>query len=893
MSTATPALTITPTARAAGRTRFLGKNVWAIGDQALISGSNFVTMVLLARALGASAFGTFSLAYSVLLLANIFQSTLITQPHNVLGSARTGVSYGRFTFTMGAFQLVLVAGEALIALLAAGWAGLHHYAVAPLLFALVLGIVGWQLQEFVRRVMYTESRFRDAFINDCISYGGQTLAVIVLWQMNLLHGETAMYALAATSLTAALFGLWQIRGSLVPHYDPEAIRESWHFGKWLTGGELLQWSCSLQMYLYLAAIILGTAAAGELRAAQILFGPTRVLAFYLGSVLPIRFARALANGGNAAVQKQLVETAIRILPWLGLYAVCVAIFAHPLLKVLYRDEFASDALVLVVYSAAAFVEYVQVMFTSALSAKRMTRSIFFGQLCGIFVTAGVSWWIIRLFGVTGAPMALGISSTIITFMFWRSYKASMTLATAPISSASLSATHGDLSDASFNEPTEQDTARVELLGAVFAALAKHNVPFCVTHGYADLDRVVSSDVDCIIPASYRRADLLPILRSAVAGARVVQWLDDGAVYIAVAAGGDRSPTMVQLHVSVDFELAGKVFYTGEEIIAARRPHGAMFVPPPQVEFACVLLNRLHKSDLSPAHADRLMDLFNRAPEACEREIRRFWHEAHAATIMAAVRSGDWDAVRTSSAAIAADSRATGPANAVLRRSGEGLRATARKLKRWIKPEAGYHIVFLGPDGVGKSTIIEQVRDAIAPAFLDTSYHTFAPSLIPHKFQPEKPTPHAFPPRGKAASFIKAAWWSVCYTVGYAATIHPDRVRGVFAMNHRYLLDAIVDPKRYRYSGPTSILRAIWAIAPKPDMVVLLDAPAEVIQARKKEVAFEETARQRREYTALISGMPYGVIINANRPIDEVVADVNGRVLKHLADRIEDRVGKGQ
>ena len=883
-----PTIAITPPARTAERRRFLGKNVWAIGDQALISGSNFVTMVLLARSLGAASFGTFSLAYSVLLLANIFQSTLITQPHNVLGSARTGITYGRFTFTMGMFQIVLVAGEALIAAIAAAWVSMRGYEFAPLLFALVPAIVGWQLQEFVRRVMYTESRFRDAFINDCISYGGQTLAVIVMWQMNWLHGGSAMLALAATSLTAALFGVWQIRKSLNLHFDHEAVRESWHFGKWLTGGELLQWSCSLQMYLYLAAIILGTAAAGELRAAQILFGPTRVLAFYLGSVLPIRFSRALATGGNAAVQKELVGTSKRILPWLGLYAVLVALFAHPLLKVLYRDEFAGDALVLVVYSAAAFVDYVQVMFTSALSAKRMTRSIFFGQLCGIFVTAAVSWWIIRLFGVTGAPMALGISSTIITVMFWRSYKASMTLATAPISPAITPSIHDDATD-------EHNAARVALLARVFDAMIKHQVPFCVTHAYANLDRAVTSDVDCIIPATYRRADLLPVLQSVTTEdgpVKVVQWLDDGALYIAISAGTDRLPVMVQLHASADFDLDGKVFYTGEEIIAARRPHGAIFVPTPEVEFACVLLNRLHKSDVTPAHADRLTSLFAQAPAECEREIRRFWHETHADTILTAAKSGDWDAVRKSAASIAADSRITGPANGVFRSAGRSLSGTARRIKRWIRPEAGYHIVFLGPDGVGKSTIIEQVRDAIAPAFLNTSYHTFAPSLIPHKFQPEKPTPHAFPPRGKAASFVKAAWWSVCYTAGYVATIHPDRVRGVFAMNHRYLLDAIVDPKRYRYSGPTGLLRMIWAIAPKPDMVVLLNAPPEVIQARKKEVAFEETARQCREYNDLISGMPYGVIINANRPIDEVVADVNGRLLKQFADRIEKRVGKG-
>jgi O-antigen/teichoic acid export membrane protein len=425
MTTLDTNITAPPVVSLPKQRKLFGKNVWAIADQVLISGSNFVTMILVARAIGAAEFGTFSLVYSVLLLANILQSTLITQPHNVLASTRHGTDFGRFTFSLGLAQIVLVLLEAALVAVATAIVWKHNPSVAPMLLALVPGIVGWQLQEFVRRILYTQSRFAEAFLNDCLSYGLQTVAVIALWAADNLHGEHALYCLAITSLTAAAFGLFQLRDSLVPRFDMAAVRESWNFGKWLTGGELLQWGCSLQMYLYLSAIILGTAAAGELKAAQILFGPTRILAFYLGSVLPMRFARALASGGNQAVHEELIGTSKRVLPWLGLYALLVAILARPLLQLVYRDEFAGEPLVLAIYSAAAFVEYVQVIFTSALSAKRMTRSIFYGQSAGLVVTALVSWWIIHYFGAEGAPTALTLSTLIITILFYRYYKRSM------------------------------------------------------------------------------------------------------------------------------------------------------------------------------------------------------------------------------------------------------------------------------------------------------------------------------------------------------------------------------------------------------------------------------------------------------------------------------------
>src|SRR5258708_31273373 len=74
------------------------KEIWAIGDQTLISGSNFATMVLVAHGLGNLVdFGRFTLVYSALLFANVLQVALVTQPHNVLGAAREGDNYRRYT----------------------------------------------------------------------------------------------------------------------------------------------------------------------------------------------------------------------------------------------------------------------------------------------------------------------------------------------------------------------------------------------------------------------------------------------------------------------------------------------------------------------------------------------------------------------------------------------------------------------------------------------------------------------------------------------------------------------------------------------------------------------------------------------------------------------------
>jgi thymidylate kinase len=439
-------------------------------------------------------------------------------------------------------------------------------------------------------------------------------------------------------------------------------------------------------------------------------------------------------------------------------------------------------------------------------------------------------------------------------------------------------------------PGEVLDRRGEILAAIFQVLDRAQVRYCVPHGHQFLPLQVDSDVDLIVEQAAlprRLAELLEKNKVEI-GAEVIQWLDDRAHFIVLAdtlEGG--TPQLLQLHITPDFEQANRVFYTGAEMLDSRFRRNGMWLPAAEIEFGCILCNRIAKGKLSDDRAARLAELYEQQPLACEQQATQFWGALDAITICLAAESGDWTPVKALLPRLRATllTRTSKQSGTFTRRVG----AWTRRIKRWIKPTCGFHVVFLGPDGVGKSTVIAGVQEHLSPAFLKTEYHTFAPSLLPAKMQ-QKPSPHAKPPRGKIASLYKVAWWSVCYTAGYMATIHPARARSTFVLNHRYLLDAIVDPKRYRYSGPKFLLKLVAMIAPRADLVVLLSAPAEVIQSRKQEVPFEETARQLREYRAVVEPLRNGCIIDASLPVEETIAAVDSVILKMLRQRIVRRFG---
>ena len=79
-------------------------------------------------------------------------------------------------------------------------------------------------------------------------------------------------------------------------------------------------------------------------------------------------------------------------------------------------------------------------------------------------------------------------------------------------------------------------------------------------------------------------------------------------------------------------------------------------------------------------------------------------------------------------------------------------------------------------------------------------------------------------------------------------------------------------------APRPLTRRIHAfmlqhVFPKPDLVVCLDAPAEVLYARKPEGTIERVRRKREESLAAVRAFPHSVVIDATRPPDEVVNEI--------------------
>lgn len=402
--------------------------IWGLGDQALVSGVNFLTIVLVARAVDPSEFGYFVLAFTAILTALTLQAALITRPHNVLGAVRQGHAYMNYSTTAALVQLAFSGSLGVLCVIAAGLAYAVDIGGETMILALALALVAWQLQEFGRRLLYTERRLLAAFANDVLSYGGQAIALLVLWRLDVLTGTRALLTLAGAFTVGAAVLAVQVRPSFSGTPDSQSLAASWRFGKWLGLAEVGQWF-STQFFIYLAAAILGSVASGAIKAGQTLLGPIAAFLAFFTSYLPIVFAKELERSGR--LTEKLRWSFAAILPVVVVYCGVTALFAKPLLEFVYGADYRRyDE---VVYLFALF--YVALAFSTVavavLSSKGMTRQVFVGQLVGATLALVFGWLLLDAVGPEGGVVGMLLSWVAAMALFVRALRSPLARTAAP------------------------------------------------------------------------------------------------------------------------------------------------------------------------------------------------------------------------------------------------------------------------------------------------------------------------------------------------------------------------------------------------------------------------------------------------------------------------------
>jgi O-antigen/teichoic acid export membrane protein len=250
---------------------WMDKVILAVLDQGLISGSNFVMGILLARWLSPVQYGAYALAFSIFLLLSQFHTSLLLEPMCVFGGS---IYRSRLRGYLGSL-LWMHLGTALAIFLVLGIAtsvarALHASANLPSALAAVTVaspciLLFWLL----RRAFYLELSPAAAVLSAvfyCVLVLG---GLFIIYRHGFLSAFTAFLLMAFGALMTSAFSMLRLKPILRLKNLSPSLRESWGqhwiYGRWSLATAALLWLPS-NFYFPVVSASAGMAGAGELKA---------------------------------------------------------------------------------------------------------------------------------------------------------------------------------------------------------------------------------------------------------------------------------------------------------------------------------------------------------------------------------------------------------------------------------------------------------------------------------------------------------------------------------------------------------------------------------------------------------------------------------------------------
>ncbi len=355
-----------------------GNHVLGWADQAIVSASNFLILVMIGRWTDPHQLGIYAIGVSVLALLIATQESLITRPYSIHLHHPAGAP-AEHAFSALSLSVLLSAGATFVA---------ASVALLFLAFDAVPGLVeiSWALagaipfvlmREFARRFAFAHLAVARALLLDI---GVTILTVFTLIALGCTNRLSAASAISVAGFACGFVSfawLYLARKEFAwsSRQLASTFQRSWQMGKWFLSSQL---AIQVQGYMtpWLALIIAGAAATGVYTACTSIVGFANPLLFGFFNVLLPKFVQTLRQHGAVALKRQVCLDTVLLAGVMGAFSLVVFTYGDAIMHLLYRDEsYTGYGQVLVVLALAALVASVGAPASIALAAVGQARRV--------------------------------------------------------------------------------------------------------------------------------------------------------------------------------------------------------------------------------------------------------------------------------------------------------------------------------------------------------------------------------------------------------------------------------------------------------------------------------------------------------------------------------------
>ena len=394
--------------------RWVTKGGLAVVDQGLVTGSNFLISILLARWLTVEEYGAYAVAFAVYLLIIMLYQSLLLEPMSVYGPSAYGDRLRSYFKSLWSLHLLASLVIFFLLLISAGIA--FHIrpesslggALAGIALAAPVVLLSW----LVKRAFYlqlTPGPPAAAAVVYCgLVLGG--LAIAHMYRLLSPFSAFLLMGIAALGSSIPLAG-YLMRG-LPSAAGPVSVSETWlrhwGYGRWAVASSALQWVPNSIFYPIVSSVS-GMAEAGQLRAlmnfsSPVFQGYTALVSLLLPYAARVHHQKGSAGSGVLSRRISWLFVSGAIVYW------CVLlVFREPAFHALYSGKYKEVTYLLPIVALSSIFWCAFVGPATALRAMDSPASILVAVSIASVVSAGVGVPATWAFGITGALWAMAVS----------------------------------------------------------------------------------------------------------------------------------------------------------------------------------------------------------------------------------------------------------------------------------------------------------------------------------------------------------------------------------------------------------------------------------------------------------------------------------------------------
>lgn len=408
-------------------------------------------------------------------------------------------------------------------------------------------------------------------------------------------------------------------------------------------------------------------------------------------------------------------------------------------------------------------------------------------------------------------------------------------------------------------------------------LKDNNLAYVITNGYTDLFEKSSSEND--VDILFKRKDFIKIEKiikdfCQKEDFKIVQIYHQEVYAKNIFLYNNKTQEILNLDIYGKLHKSNYEYFSEAEIFEHKTTYKEISILAKHQEFFHYFLKKISKGDLSETVFEYLRNLYLQDKIKCSETLQDQLTNT-GIKVEVAFMNNNLNLILKDRKEILSDVKKGDITFSYW------LKDKVRIVKRIFNP-TGISIAFLGPDGSGKTTVINGLASSNLP-FRKTDYFHLKPIYTSCKEGGLTSDPHKFKPYNKLKSYTKLLYFLYQYNLGWIKNIIPLKIKSSLIIFDRYFDDLIADNKRYRYGGQNYMAKFFRLFIKKPSLYFVLVTDAKTIYKRKQEVAFSELESQIFKYKSLVDNHRY-FEINVSESPSLIVKNVSKILMKKMNER---------